>query len=220
MPSIRAKYLAIFCSVLLCMPMAQATSKKNWKYSENSLTRTLPFAPGQSVWLDVNVGDVHILSSLDDHPLQLEIQGNHGVSSGEMQSWVKQFDVNGNQANIRLDMPKRGNESGKVTLYVPASTALNVNLGIGDLKIDDIAGDKDLSLNIGDLKLGGLNPSDYGIVKNDTGIGDVKDSVFSAKQSGWLGKSETMTGSGEYHIRTHVGIGDIRLRKESLSGTD
>jgi len=220
MHATRANYLAILWVALLWPPLAQAKSTHDGKYSADSLTKTLPLASGQSVWLDVNVADIHILPNLDDRHLQLVIQPNHEITVEEMQSWIRQFDVNGNQANIRLHMPKQGNESGKVTLYVPASTALNVDLDIGDLTIDSIGGNKDLNVNVGRLKLGGLNPGDYGIVKNHTGIGDVHDSVFFAQQSGWLGKSENVTGSGRYHIRAHVGIGDISLRKETVSGTD
>jgi len=158
MHATRANYLAILWVALLWPPLAQAKSTHDGKYSADSLTKTLPLASGQSVWLDVNVADIHILPNLDDRHLQLVIQPNHEITVEEMQSWIRQFDVNGNQANIRLHMPKQGNESGKVTLYVPASTALNVDLDIGDLTIDSIGGNKDLNVNVGRLKLGGLNP--------------------------------------------------------------
>lgn len=220
MPSIRAKYLAIVCSMLLCMPLAQAKSKKNWKYSTDQLVKTEAFAPGQSVWLDANVGDIRILPNLDDHEIRLEIQGNHGASTEEMQSWVRQFDASGSQANIHLYMPILNKQTGRVTLYVPASTALNVNLGIGDLKIDGIAGDKDLSMNIGDLKLGDLDAEDYASVKLGTGIGDVKDKVFGGRTLSGFGRTKNVFGSGKYRLRAHVNIGDISLLKESISGTD
>ncbi len=213
MHAIRARDLAIYGVLLSCASLMQAQSG-------DLLTKTQAFAPGQTVHLDVNVGDLRILPSADDHQIRLTIQPKHGVSFAEAQSWVRQFDVNGNEANIHLHMPKQGDRSGQVTLYVPSTTALKIDLGVGDVVLDSIDGDKDLSIDVGDLKIGGLNPSEYGIVKNGTGIGDVEDKVFSAQQSGWLGKSEKMTGSGKYYLRAHVGIGDIRLQKGAVAETD
>ena len=217
MYTIRARYLAICGAALLCAASAPPQASAQ---TSDSLLKTQAFAPGQTVRVDINVGDLHILPSPDDHQIRLEIQPKHGASSAEMQSWIRQFDVTGNQANVRLHMPKHGDRSGQVTLYVPSTTALNVDLGVGDVVLDGISGDKDLSIDVGDLKIGGLNPSEYGIVKNGTGIGDVEDKVFSAQQSGWLGKSEKVTGSGKYHIRARVGVGDIRLQKGTLGGAD
>ena len=224
MHAIRTKYLAIFLAVLFCGSIAgstaQAKSGRHGKYSEELLTKTLGFAPGQSIWLDMNAGDIRILPNLDDHELRLEIQGNHGASTEEMQSWIRQFDVHGNQANIHLYMPIMNKQTGRVTLYVPASTALNVNLDIGDLTIDGIAGDKDLSMNIGDLKLGDLDAENYASVKIGTSIGSVKDDVFGAQTLGGFDKTKDIIGTGKYHIRANVSIGSISLRKQSLSGTD
>jgi len=220
MAGIRTRHLAICSCMLFFATVAHAQASTFGSQSTAPFSQTRAFAPGQQVHLEINVGDLRILANPDEHQLRLVIQPKRAISSEEAKSWLLQFDVNGSRANIRLHMPKHGNQSGTVTLYVPASTALDVDLEVGDLTIEGISGDKDLSVEVGDLKIGGLNPSEYGIVKSSTGIGDVEDSVFSAKQSGWLGKSEKVVGSGKYHVRAHVGIGDIRIQKGSAAGTD
>lgn len=187
-------------------------------HAQQPLVQSKAFAPGQSLRLEVNVGDVRIVPNPDDHELRMEIRPNrHGTSSSEMQSWVRQFDVSGTQATIRLRMPKTGNHGGDVTLFVPSRTNLSVDLGIGDMTVTGIDGNKNISMHIGDLKIGGLRASDYGSVHLSTHIGDVDDGVFAAHQSGWLGKSEDASRKGPWRLSADVGIGDIRVQAASAS---
>lgn len=198
-----------FAAFLLGLGMAHA--QKN--LAPNALTETRSFAPGRQLHLEVNVGDIRILSGSGDPQIRLVIQPRADVSPAEVRSWIQRFEVQANHANIRLHLPKRGNRNGTVTIYVPDPTDLDVDLGVGEVTINGISGDKDVDVKVGELKLVGLNPAEYGIVKNSTDVGDVQDDVFSGRQSGWLGKSENVIASGKHHIRDHVGIGDIRLRK-------
>lgn len=186
-------------------------------HAQQSLVQSKSFAPGQSLRLEVNVGDVRILPNPDDHELRMAIRPNRETSSSEVQSWVRQFDVSGSQATIRLHMPKTGNHGGDVTLYVPSRTDLSVDLGIGDMTVTGVEGNKNIAMHIGDLKIGGLRASDYGSVHLSTHIGDLDDGIFSAHESGWLGKSEDVTGKGQYRLNAHVGIGDIRLQAAPAS---
>lgn len=203
----RSEVLGVLGAGLLCSAMA---------WAQQPLVQSKAFAPGQSVRLEVNVGDVQIFPNSDDHQLRLTIRSRHGVDMAEMQSWIRQFDVTGNRAEIRLHMPKTGNRSGTVTLYVPSSTNLNIDLGVGDMTIGHVVGDKRIDMNVGDLKLGALTPGDYGAVNLSTRIGDLDDSAFSVHESGWLGKSEDFLGKGKYRLDAHVGIGDIRLQRSGI----
>ena len=186
----------------------------------DALTMMHGFAPGQRVHLEMNVGDLRVVSSADDHQLRLVIQPERSINSAKMQSWVRQFDITADHATIRLHLPRQGKDSGRVTLYVPSYTAVNADLGVGDLKIDGICGDQDLNVGVGDLTIAAISPKDYGTVSSSVGIGDVQDRIFQGKQEGWLGKSEKALGSGSHHIHAHVGVGDVRFRAASSQGTD
>lgn len=110
-------------------------------------------------------------------------------------------------------MPTHGNHSGDVTLYVPASTNLKAELDVGDLRVEGIAGDKDLKVGIGDLDVSGVDAKSYHSVHASVAIGDVSDHVFALSPSGFLGKSASkQTGDGPYRLRLHVTIGDIVMR--------
>jgi hypothetical protein len=170
------------------------------------------FAPGEQVHLEMNVGDLRVVRNPDEQELRVVLQPERATDAAKVHSWVRQFEVDSGKARIRLHMPSEGNKGGRVIVYVPDRTALEVDLGVGDLTVDGVQGDKDLNVGVGDLNLLAVRPGEYGHVRNSVGIGDMRDSVFPAKRSGWLGKSEQAQGSGTYRIRAHVGVGDIRYR--------
>ena len=219
----RACYPAIAC-LAFCVTLSSCKSSRRTQISaaagqySHSLTKTQPFGPGRQVHFRINVGDVRILPASSDQELRLAIQPKHPASSAEMQSWVQQVDISGQQADIQMKVPK--NSDVEVTLYVPSATSLSVNLRVGNLKVDHIRGDKDISVGVGNLEISGLDPHNYGIVRNSTGVGSLEDSVFSAQKSGTLGKSENTVGVGAFQIHSHVGVGNISLDKGASSQTD
>jgi DUF4097 and DUF4098 domain-containing protein YvlB len=91
----------------------------------------------------------------------------------------------------------------------PANTHLHAHQKVGDLTVDNIDGDKDLSLAVGDIRIS-TDHSGYRLVKASTGIGDVNIDG-SGETHGWLGKTLKYQGEGKYELRAHVGVGDIKL---------
>jgi hypothetical protein len=96
-----------------------------------------------------------------------------------------------------------------VELEVPANTHLDVHQKVGDLTVESIEGDKDLSLGVGDIRISSEH-SRYRLVKASTGIGDVNSDGYG-ETHGWLGKTLKYQGDGKYELRAHVGVGDIKL---------
>ncbi|MGC2619404.1 MAG: hypothetical protein WA414_10220 [Acidobacteriaceae bacterium] len=171
-----------------------------------------PMAPGGTVVLDINVGDVKILPSKDNH-VRLEIDPKAFYDADTVAGWVHRFEVAANRASIDLQMPKsnHGHSSPEVTLYVPANGDLELSLGIGDLNVNGIRGDKDLHVGVGDLTVGFDSDSEYGHVVLSTRIGDVSDPLNPGGQHGFLGKDDEFNGKGHYHLRATVGVGDLSL---------
>jgi hypothetical protein len=80
---------------------------------------------------------------------------------------------------------------------------------VGDVTVGDVQGDKDLSVGVGDVRIGSERAG-YRIVNASTGIGDVHGEGYG-ETSGWLGKKLKYHGEGKYELRAHVGVGDIHL---------
>jgi hypothetical protein len=200
---------ALFCLLLVGLgasPISFAKSNNDWRYSETH-SDVREFAPGGSLHVRLNVGDVHIKQG-DSSKIRLE----YTVKS-ERERTVKEttfdFDVHGNDANIEFHVPSMNNTEVDVELEIPASTNLDVHTKVGDIHIDGIEGDKDLNLGVGDIRVSDSH-SGYRRVDASTGIGDVNSAGYG-ETSGWLGKTLKYHGDGKYELRAHVGVGDINL---------
>ena len=92
---------------------------------------------------------------------------------------------------------------------MPQNTNLEVHEKVGDLRIEEIEGDKDLELGVGDIRVA-FGRAAYHLVRASTSIGDVNTSTGDVS-AGLLGKTLKYHGDGKYEVRAHVSIGDITL---------
>lgn len=187
--------------------------------SPNQLVIEKPLAPGGTVVFEMNVGDLKILPAPAQSGVRLEIHAGESVSPETIASWVKRFDVAADRATLEIRIPKDHEHYGgtDVVLYVPEQTELKINLGVGDLTLRGIRGDKELHLGIGDLRIGVANLQEYAHVEVHTHLGDINDSLNHGLPTGFLGKSEDLTLHGRFHLKAFVGIGDLDLFEEGKS---
>ncbi|MFZ0630347.1 MAG: hypothetical protein WA399_14870 [Acidobacteriaceae bacterium] len=180
-------------------------------------------APGGTVVLTLNVGDVKILPDSESGRLRLEIHTKRPVDQETMAGWVRRFDLAADRATIDIQIPKWKDNcaddcGGDVTLYVPQHTNLKADLEVGDMTVSGIHGDKELYTGIGDLRIAVADPAEYGHVETHTRIGDVHDFLNKGDEpDGFLGKTEDFTLSGQYHLKASTGIGDVRISEEGKS---
>jgi hypothetical protein len=197
--------LAGIVFVSLLAPFS-AASNDDWNYSETH-TDAREFVAGGMLHVRMSVGDLHIRRGDDD-----KIHLSYTVKSHSERN-VKDarvdFDVRGNDATIEFHSPYSGNTNFDVELEIPRNTNLDIHEKVGDMTVENIEGDKDLDLGVGDIRVE-REPSTYRLIRASAGIGDVS-SDFSGETSGWLGKSLRYHGDGKYELRAHVGVGDITL---------
>jgi hypothetical protein len=192
--------------VLFCLVLVPLCVASDWRYEETH-TDSREFVSGGYIHVRLSVGDLHIKRG-DSSKIQLRYTVKSRRESHVREAHVD-FDVRGNDATVEFHAPGSGNTQFDVELEVPANTHLEVHQKVGDLSVENIEGDKDLSLGVGDIRIS-TEHSGYRLVKASTGIGDV-DSDGYGETSGWLGKMLKYQGDGKYELRAHVGVGDIRL---------
>ncbi len=170
---------------------------------------------GGTVNFDVNDADVRIVRDLDQAQVRLEVEVETGRVEPEQaqQLWLKQFDAEGDKVSIHLQLPT-DRSAGSVTLYVPTLTSLVVKQHAGRLTVNGVKGDKNLNVGSGTLTLREADPSSYQHVKVAVGVGQITNEVFHGKESGLLGRTLVVEGSGTYQLLLHVGNGDIFLTPE------
>jgi DUF4097 and DUF4098 domain-containing protein YvlB len=192
-------------TILICLVLAPLAKASDWDYEETH-SDSRDFVPGGMLHVQLRVGDLHIKRG-DSDKLRL----TYTVKSHRERS-VKEahvdFNVRGNDATLDFHAPT-SNTQFDVELEVPLNTNLDIHEKVGDLRVEEIEGDKDLELGIGDIRVAKSNAA-YHLVRASTGIGDVNSDGYG-DTSGWLGKSLKYRGDGRYELRAHVGIGDITL---------
>ncbi len=188
---------------LLVVPFAAASD--HWDYQE-SHSDVRDFVSGGTLHVRVSVGDVRILRG-ESNQIRL-----HYTVKSRRERHVKNarvdFEVRGNDASIEFHA-SGNNTQFDVELEVPQNTSLEVHEKVGDLTVEDIEGDKDLTLSVGDIRVDAAH-SGYRLVHASTSIGDVNGNGYG-ETSGWLGKTLKYHGDGKYELRAHVSVGDITL---------
>ena len=196
----------VLCFALIALAAPSFCRADDWRYEETRRDAR-DFVSGGSVHVHMSVGDMHIKRG-NSNQLRLEYTVKSRRESSVKKAAVD-FDVRGNEANISFHVPGGGNTQFEVELEVPASTNLDIHEKVGDLTVENIEGDKDLELGVGDIRIA-TGESRYRLVRASAGIGDVNGDMYG-ETSGWLGKTLKYHGEGKYELRAHVGVGDIHL---------
>lgn len=193
----------LLLALLSAVPFAFAD---DWKYEETHRDAR-EFVTGGFVHVRMSVGDMHIKRG-DSTKIKLEYTVKSHREKN-VKNATLEFEIKGNDATIEFHAPSGGNTQFDVELEVPQNTNIDVHEKVGDLTVDNIEGDKDLSLGVGDIRIADGHAG-YKLVHASTGIGDVNSDGYG-ETSGWLGKTLKYHGEGKYELRAHVGVGDIKL---------
>jgi len=204
----RVPHLGIFLALLTLFSPAALSANDHWNYEETR-SDTRDFVASGTLHVHMGVGDLHIKRG-DSNQVALRYTLKSSREKNLKDSYVD-FTVHGSDANIQFNAPL-GNTAFDVELEVPAKTNLDLHEKVGDMVVDDIEGDKDLELGVGDIHVAG-GRSGYHLVRASTGIGDVNSDGYG-EANGWLGKTLKYQGEGRYELRAHVGVGDIRLERK------
>jgi hypothetical protein len=119
----------------------------------------------------------------------------------------------GNQDDGKLTITGGSLKNGnfRVRIEVPRKTSLRVDMPAGEVKVEEIIGDKDIDLYAGQITISSARPWDYRIVNLSVDIGEVKAPVYGADKGGFFRTFRKQTVVGEYALHAHVITGEIDL---------
>lgn len=197
---------AVVLLTLILAPLCAAHAFDQWNYEETH-SASREFSPGGVLHVHLKVGGLHIRrGDANKISLRYTIKSRHEEN---VKNASVDFDVHGSDATLDFHASATSNTSFDVELEVPANTNVDAHMKVGDLTVENIEGDKDLELGVGDIRIT-REPSTYHLVRVSTGIGDVNSDGYG-ETTGWLGKTLKYNGNGKYELHAHVGVGDITL---------
>jgi hypothetical protein len=124
--------------------------------------------------------------------VELRFSGTPGYGRLDVTSPVKNQNL-----HIRIEVPKKMN--------------LRFHMGAGEVKVEDITGDKDLDLYAGQISINSPSEGAYKSVDASVDIGDVNARAYGVDKGGFFRSFTRTTKDGEYRLRAHVMTGEIDL---------
>ena len=92
------------------------------------------------------------------------------------------FQGNPDDETLTIVGDLRKGTSVRVRIEVPRKTSLRVDMSAGEVKVEEIAGDKDIDLYAGRIAISSTRPWDYGAVDVSVSIGEVKAPVYGTEK--------------------------------------
>jgi hypothetical protein len=195
-------------AILACLSLLVPTGLPQAKLEVTDLQNhpfSVDFPSGSRIQIELRSGDFRIVGA-DDNKISVHIAGKNANNSRDL---TVRFKRSSNDAELRVSGGPR-NEL-QVTIEVPKNTGLFVRMPAGQLEVDGISGDKDVSLHAGELILSVGNPSDYARVDASVTSGGIEAAPFGESHGG-LFRSFHKNGTGKYQLYAHVGAGDLTMR--------
>lgn len=107
----------------------------------------------------------------------------------------------------------------QIRIEVPRKTNLAVRMAAGEVKLQEVTGDKDVYLYAGQITISD-HDWNYRSVNASVTIGQVRAPMYDADKGGFFRSISRKSAEGEYQLHAHVTTGEIDLlgRKERPGG--
>jgi len=103
------------------------------------------------------------------------------------------------------------NEGLEIRIEVPKKTNLRIHTGAGEVRVQGIAGDKDIDLYAGQITIESPSDAAYKRVDASVDIGEVNATAYGVNKGGFFRCFTKNAKDGEYRLRAHVITGQIDL---------
>jgi hypothetical protein len=205
------KNLAFLTTLCLLMSFPLLASQKN-------LSQQFESTSVQQLDINAGVGDISIeVTDASQISVDIEVRGSKSwffgrtdVSDATLESTVN------NKGVLSLEVPLDDTEQTWV-IKVPRKLALELTLGVGNIKLDGSAGDIEATIGVGSFTAK-LPVPEYKNIALSAGVGDVnlQNTTGKTERSHLVGADLDYTGSGAQSMAVTVGVGDATVHNTAL----
>jgi hypothetical protein len=151
----------------------------------------------------------------DQEAIHLSCTAHDAENAGDIR-----IRLSGNQDDGKLTITGGALKNGNVQIRieVPRKTSLKIQMAAGEVKVEEIMGDKDIDLQAGRISISSTRPWDYRSVNLSVDIGEVKASAYGADHGGFFPSFMKKNANGEYVLYAHVITGEIDLLGTNARG--
>jgi hypothetical protein len=123
------------------------------------------------------------------------------------------FSPTANGGKLSIEGPRLGHENNnlEIRIEVPRRTNLSVRMFAGQVKVEEVKGDKDIALGAGQITISSIHDGEYRSVNASVSIGEVQARAFGADKGGFFRTFSRKNSIGDYRLQAHVTTGEIDL---------
>ena len=191
----------LLCAALVCTPFTLADDGP-----DIPLSVTQQFPSRGTIQMELTAGDYAVRCAGTDQ-IHVSARTDYPYKQKRLRADVE---IHGTRASITTGGPHNNTH---FTIEVPCRSNLLIRLQAGDIQVEKIEGDLDISSHAGNVNVEVEHAQDYRSVDASVYAGDLNAPAFGASTGG-LFRSVHWTGSGMYKLRTHLGAGDLNLESE------
>ena len=109
----------------------------------------------------------------------------------------------------------------QIRIEVPRKTNLGVQMPAGEVKVNEIMGDKNIDLHAGNITISSVREWEYRNIDASVDIGQVNAQAYGEDKGGFFRVFRKENAEGEYRLHAHVITGQIDLLgKNARAGAD
>ena len=205
------KKLLGVAAVSLILTTSQAMAKDS-----RELNHTFAINNASQLDIDFPVGSLEV-QSYDGSEVHVTIRIEPKNDKGWFGSEIDLSDIELNHSQrANLLSLKLDNDDIQQNWLVkmPKSMAIDVELGVGDIEINELSNSVEIELGVGAVRIDSAL-DDYKRIELESGVGDTKIRGLKNEANTHrkvVSSQSSYQGNGQYNIDVEVGVGDIKVR--------
>ena len=173
-------------------------------------TLTAPLHARSMLGIESRPAGLEIVGT-DEETIRVTCDARDG-DNGNARRIRLRFSPNATGGKLKIEGQHLRHEHGaQIRIEVQKRTSLMVRMFAGEVKVEQVAGDKDVEVGAGQITIDNHN-WDYRSVNASVGVGQVNAPMYDANKGGFFRSISKSTQGGEYRLHAHVTTGQIDLR--------
>ena len=179
------------------------------------ITQTFAASNLETVAFQISVAEVEIeVYDGDEIQLDIEIEADRNWLSlrrGDVDD--VELEVRERDSTLRLSI-EEDNIDQHWRIKLPAKLAVDFEMGVGDVRIEDFSNSMDMELGVGAIRVE-TKDVDYRSIHLSAGVGDTSIRGFenrSDQERSFISSDSYYNGDGELTMDIELGVGDIEVR--------
>lgn len=200
---------------ILILSSLLTVSASSFADNYKNISRTLDADELDSLRVEFSVGELEVeIWDGDSIELDIELKSERSWLSwrrSKVDDIELELRTSGDEMLLRID---EGNLNQHWVVKVPAKLGLEVELGVGEIRIDGIDNNLSLELGVGEIEV--IAASDnFDYIDASVGVGDAILRGFGSgtdNERSFVSADAHFEGRGDYKIKVELGVGDALVR--------